>query len=158
MRRVQPRGALGRIVGRPLFWVAAMAIVVGVPLVRSVIRGLPPAPPRLGAVTPPDAALAGRPYLAAAAADVDALVALHRRLAKLGDSFSIVVVGGAVPPGHSPRIWHAVARAPALVAGGGVALVDGAGQLRGRYDPRDPAARDALVAAVGLLVNTDALR
>lgn len=158
MPRVSTHGAVGRLLhsllGRPAFWVVAVALLFGVPVARSVLRGMPAPPPRLGRVAPPDPSLAGRPYIAGETAARATLVALHRRLARLGDGFSIVEVGAAaIPPGHSPRIWHAVARAPSLPCAGRLWLVDAGGELRGRYDPADRAARDALVAAVGLLVN-----
>src|SRR5581483_6295140 len=41
-------GALGRLVSRPVFWAVALALLFGVPLGRSVLRGVPAAPPDLG--------------------------------------------------------------------------------------------------------------
>jgi cytochrome oxidase Cu insertion factor (SCO1/SenC/PrrC family) len=41
-------GWLGRLVGRPSFWVVAVALLFGVPLGRSLLRRVPPAPPVLG--------------------------------------------------------------------------------------------------------------
>jgi protein SCO1/2 len=43
-------GRAGRLLGRPLFWAAAVAVLFGVPLGRSLWRHLPPAPPVLGTV------------------------------------------------------------------------------------------------------------
>jgi protein SCO1/2 len=55
--------ARGRWVGRPVFWVVALALLFGVPLGRSLLRHVAPAPPTLG--TLPDFALTdqtGRPF------------------------------------------------------------------------------------------------
>jgi protein SCO1/2 len=52
-----------RWVGRPAFWVVALALLFGVPLGRSLLRRAPPPPPSLGAL--PDFALTdqtGQPF------------------------------------------------------------------------------------------------
>lgn len=38
-------GAVGRVVANPLFWVAAVLILLGLPIARSMVRKLPPPPP-----------------------------------------------------------------------------------------------------------------
>lgn len=45
-----PAGWAARLLGRPSFWVVAVALLFGVPLGRSLVRRVPPAPPVLGAV------------------------------------------------------------------------------------------------------------
>jgi protein SCO1/2 len=44
------RGALSRLLARPAFWVLAVVLLFGVPLSRSMLRRVPPAPPTLGNV------------------------------------------------------------------------------------------------------------
>jgi protein SCO1/2 len=41
-------GLAARVVGRPIFWVLAVALLFGVPLGRSLVRQVRPAPPVLG--------------------------------------------------------------------------------------------------------------
>jgi protein SCO1/2 len=56
-------GRLSRLLSRPLFWVVALVFLFGVPLGRSLLRSVPPAPPVLG--TLPRLALVdqtGRPF------------------------------------------------------------------------------------------------
>jgi len=56
-------GWFGRLVSRPVFWAIALALLFGAPLARSVLRGVPQAPPDLG--TLPAFALtdqAGQPF------------------------------------------------------------------------------------------------
>ncbi|MBC8133696.1 MAG: SCO family protein [Deltaproteobacteria bacterium] len=43
-------GAMGRLISRPWFWVAVMAVLFGLPLGRSVMRRVNPPPPVLGPV------------------------------------------------------------------------------------------------------------
>ncbi len=45
-----PRAWIARIVGRPWFWVLAITLLTGWPIVRSVLRSPPEAPPLLGQV------------------------------------------------------------------------------------------------------------
>src|SRR5437773_7686174 len=46
----QSLGAVSRVVGRPAFWVALLAVLFTLPVLRSVFRPLPPAPPVLATV------------------------------------------------------------------------------------------------------------
>ena len=39
---------MSRLLGRPLFWVAALGVLFGVPVARSLARRVPPPPPVLG--------------------------------------------------------------------------------------------------------------
>jgi cytochrome oxidase Cu insertion factor (SCO1/SenC/PrrC family) len=50
LSRIQP--AIAALVGRPVFWVAFVAILFALPLGRSLARTLPPAPRVLGEVQP----------------------------------------------------------------------------------------------------------
>jgi protein SCO1/2 len=43
---------MAALLGRPWFWIAAVAILFGVPLGRSLLRSVPPPPPPLGTVPP----------------------------------------------------------------------------------------------------------
>jgi protein SCO1/2 len=43
-----PSAAMSRLLGRPLFWVAALVVLFGVPVARSLARRVPPPPPVLG--------------------------------------------------------------------------------------------------------------
>ena len=45
-------GAIGRLLARPLFWAVALILLFGVPLGRSFLRRLPPAPPVLATLEP----------------------------------------------------------------------------------------------------------
>lgn len=45
-------GRVARIVGRPIFWVVAVAVLFGLPLARAFVREVPPSPPVLGVVPP----------------------------------------------------------------------------------------------------------
>jgi cytochrome oxidase Cu insertion factor (SCO1/SenC/PrrC family) len=50
LSRIQP--AIAALVGRPVFWVAFVAILFALPLGRSLARTLPPAPPVLAQIQP----------------------------------------------------------------------------------------------------------
>jgi protein SCO1/2 len=54
---------ISRLLARPLFWVAALGVLFGVPLGRSLLRGVPAPPPVLGTVPPFSLTdQAGRPF------------------------------------------------------------------------------------------------
>jgi protein SCO1/2 len=45
-------GRIGALLGRPMFWLAAVALLFGVPVTRSLLRHAPPPPPVLATLEP----------------------------------------------------------------------------------------------------------
>jgi protein SCO1/2 len=175
--------AVRAAVGRPLAWAALVAVVAGWPVLRSVRTALPPPPPVLGVVPRFDLSdeagrpfgspdLAGRIWIAGSAgpSDTAALARVQARARSLEPALHLVTFGAdpahRAPEGRaalarslraSPRMWTFLGPPPdevrAALGAGGLALVDGASRLRGRYDPSAPEAVDRIVRDAALLVN-----
>lgn len=111
---------LGAIVGRPIFWIVAIGVLFALPLVRSLLRKLPPEPPVLGEISAfqttyaagdrvgtafSSQELAGRVWMLSFVEPGDpsceklgeAFTKVQRRARNLGDEFRIITVvpGGA---------------------------------------------------------------
>jgi protein SCO1/2 len=170
-------------VGRPLAWAALVAVLAGWPVLRSVRTAIPPPPPVLGVVPRFDLAdqagrpfgspdLAGRVWIAGSGApgDTAALARVQARARNLEPALHLVTFGA--DPAHraperraalarslraSPRMWTFLGPPPedvrAALGAGGLALVDGAARVRGRYDPSAADAVDRIVRDAALLVN-----
>jgi hypothetical protein len=190
------------LVGRPLFWALAVAVLAGWPLVSGLLRRPPALPETLGTLPPfslaepggervDRASLAGRVWLlgfvdtgcpACAERLGRALERLQYRIRNVGPAAGIlevslpsanavVDVGSEMTRRHAnPRQWRtasgpdarrllaevgalSLGRAPALEAGGAVALVDSQGRVRAVEGVEAPASVDRLISETTLILN-----
>ena len=193
---------LSALVGRPLFWVLAVALLAGWPLVSGLLRRPPRVPDVLGTLPPftlteadgarlDRAGLAGRVWLvgfvdtgcvACAERLGSALERLQYRIRNVGPAAGILEVAVASPNPvvdlaserarrhANPRQWRTVSgpdagrllgevgalalgRAPALEAGGAVALVDAQGRVRGVEGVEAPESVNRLISEMTLILN-----